>query len=179
MKIDGGCHCGYITYEAEADPGRTSICHCTDCQTLSGSAFRLSIPALEGTFKLTGGEPAVYVKTAESGSKRAQGFCPRCGTSIYATSVVDGPKIYTVHAGRIYIFASEQCKAGFLKGPDKLLERDDSPPQGDDAAKKRGRELIELAVTAAGGAAKLDRLRTFRQAIEKREESGGKQYDKT
>ena len=22
MKIDGGCHCGYITYEAEADPER-------------------------------------------------------------------------------------------------------------------------------------------------------------
>ena len=21
MKIDGGCRCGYITYEAEADPG--------------------------------------------------------------------------------------------------------------------------------------------------------------
>ena len=39
MKIDGGCHCGYITYEAEADPAHTAICHCTDCQTLSGSAF--------------------------------------------------------------------------------------------------------------------------------------------
>ena len=30
MKIDGGCHCGYITYEAEAEPERTTICHCTD-----------------------------------------------------------------------------------------------------------------------------------------------------
>jgi hypothetical protein len=101
MKIDGACHCGYITFEAEADPARTSICHCTDCQTLSGSAFRLSIPAAEGTFKLTGGEPAVYVKTAESGSKRAQGFCPRCGTSIYATSVGDGPKTYNVRVGSV------------------------------------------------------------------------------
>jgi hypothetical protein len=102
MKIDGGCHCGYITYEAEADPSRTSICHCSDCQTLSGSAFRLSIPALEGTFKLTGGEPAVYVKTtADSGNKRAQGFCPRCGTSIYATSVGDGPKLYNLRVGSV------------------------------------------------------------------------------
>ena len=32
MKIDGGCHCGAITYEAEVDPEKTSICHCTDCQ---------------------------------------------------------------------------------------------------------------------------------------------------
>ena len=30
MKIDGGCHCGFITYEAEADAGGTTICHCTD-----------------------------------------------------------------------------------------------------------------------------------------------------
>lgn len=27
MKIDGGCHCGAITYEAEVDPEKTSICH--------------------------------------------------------------------------------------------------------------------------------------------------------
>jgi hypothetical protein len=37
MKIDGGCHCGYIAYEAETDPAEARICHCTDCQTLSGS----------------------------------------------------------------------------------------------------------------------------------------------
>ena len=40
MKIDGGCHCGYITYTAEIDPETSGLCHCTDCQTLSGSAFR-------------------------------------------------------------------------------------------------------------------------------------------
>ena len=44
MKIDGGCHCGYIAYEAEADPAKAMICHCTDCQTLSGSAFRTVLP---------------------------------------------------------------------------------------------------------------------------------------
>jgi len=101
MKIDGGCHCGYITYEAEIDPERTSICHCTDCQTLSGSAFRLSVRALDNSFRLTAGEPAIYVKTAESGAKRAQGFCPRCGTSIYATSAGDGPKSYNIRVGSV------------------------------------------------------------------------------
>jgi hypothetical protein len=48
MKIDGGCHCGYIAYEAEADPAKTYICHCTDCQTLSGSAFRTVLPTRGG-----------------------------------------------------------------------------------------------------------------------------------
>ena len=44
MKIDGACHCGFIAYEAEADPEMTGICHCTDRQTLSGSAFVASCP---------------------------------------------------------------------------------------------------------------------------------------
>ena len=45
MKIDGACHCGYISYLAEIDPEKAGLCHCTDCQTLSGSAFRVSVPA--------------------------------------------------------------------------------------------------------------------------------------
>ncbi len=32
MRIDGQCHCGHVSYEAEIDPDRVSICHCTNCQ---------------------------------------------------------------------------------------------------------------------------------------------------
>jgi hypothetical protein len=94
MKIDGECHCGYIAYEAEVDPEQTAICHCTDCQTLSGSAFRTVVPAPDHSFRILSGEPAIYVKTGESGAKRPQGFCPRCGSPIYSTAVGDGPKSY-------------------------------------------------------------------------------------
>ena len=44
MKVDGACHCGRITFEAEIDPERVRICHCSDCQVLSGSAFRITAP---------------------------------------------------------------------------------------------------------------------------------------
>ena len=101
MKIDGACHCGYITYEAEADPERTSICHCTDCQMLTGTAFRTSVRATDGTFKILTGEPAIYVKTAESGSRRAQAFCPRCGSPIYAAPAGEGPKTYNIRLGTV------------------------------------------------------------------------------
>jgi hypothetical protein len=99
MKIDGGCHCGYITYEAEVDPERVSICHCSDCQMLTGTVFRTSIRATDGTFKILSGEPTVYVKIAESGSKRAQAFCPRCGSPIYAAPAEEGPKTYNIRLG--------------------------------------------------------------------------------
>src|SRR5881394_536775 len=72
MKIDGACHCGYITIEAEADPENTTICHCTDCQTGTGSAFRVSVPVPGTAFRMTG-QPVNYVKTtAESGNPRVQ-----------------------------------------------------------------------------------------------------------
>ena len=94
MNIEGGCHCGYITYEAVVDPERVTVCHCTDCQTLSGSAFRTAVPAPKDGFKLRTGQPKTYVKTAESGAKRAQTFCPECGTPIYSAAVTDAPMFY-------------------------------------------------------------------------------------
>jgi hypothetical protein len=50
MKIDGGCHCGDITYTVEIDPESAGICHCTDCQTFSGSAFRVSVRTVKDAF---------------------------------------------------------------------------------------------------------------------------------
>ena len=100
MKIEGACHCGTITYEGEADPEKTGICHCTDCQALTGSAFRVSVPVPGNTFKMNG-KPTIYVKTADSGNKREQAFCPRCGSPIYATSPGPEPKIYSIRVGTI------------------------------------------------------------------------------
>lgn len=83
MKVHGSCHCGHVRFVAEADPQLTSICHCNDCQKLTGTAFRLSTPALPGSFALTQGTPKVYIKVAESGARRAQAFCPECGSPLY------------------------------------------------------------------------------------------------
>ena len=102
MRMDGGCHCGRICYEAEVDPSTVLICHCTDCQTLSGSAFRTVVPTTEGTFKLLSGTPKVYVKTGESGNKREQTFCPDCGTPIYSGPVGGGPKVVSLRVGTIH-----------------------------------------------------------------------------
>jgi len=109
MKIQGGCHCGAITYEADIDPNTVSICHCTDCQTLSGSAYRTNVRATKDNFKLLTGQPKIYIKTAESGNKRAQAFCPECGSAIYATSPTD-PQVYGLRVGTIRQRAELQPK---------------------------------------------------------------------
>ena len=99
MKIDGSCHCGAIAYEAEIDPETVGICHCTDCQQLTGTPFRVTAFAPGSAFRILRGTPKVYVKTAESGNQRAQGFCGECGSQLYATSVGDGPKDYGIRVG--------------------------------------------------------------------------------
>ena len=55
MKVDGKCLCGFLTYEAQVDPQSVLICNCTDCQTLSGSAFRVTVQATD--FRLLSGTP--------------------------------------------------------------------------------------------------------------------------
>jgi hypothetical protein len=100
MRIDGGCHCGYLAYEAEIDPARVRVCHCTDCQVFSGSAYSTFVPVAREAFRLVAGEPAIYVKTAESGNRRAQAFCPRCGTRIHACAETD-PQWFNVRVGTV------------------------------------------------------------------------------
>jgi hypothetical protein len=97
MKINGGCHCGAITYQADIDPDAVALCHCTDCQTLSGSAFRVVVPAKREGFKLAG-EPKIYVKTGESGRQRVQSFCPHCGTPIYSADT-ENPQVFSIRLG--------------------------------------------------------------------------------
>ncbi|HVR59570.1 MAG TPA: GFA family protein [Pseudolabrys sp.] len=85
MHVDGRCHCGYVTFKGEVDPEEVSICHCTDCQDISGSAFRVNVPVAAENFRIIAGEPAIYVKhSAESGKPRENAFCPRCGSALYA-----------------------------------------------------------------------------------------------
>ena len=100
MKIDGSCHCGLITYEAEIDPEQVEVCHCTDCQSFSGSAFRVGVPVPADKFLLSG-EPTVYVKMTERGTRWATTFCPRCGSPIYG-GPADGPAAsYFIRVGTI------------------------------------------------------------------------------
>jgi hypothetical protein len=49
MNIDGQCHCGRVTYQADIDPEGVSICHCTDCQRLTGSPYRVTAICLGGS----------------------------------------------------------------------------------------------------------------------------------
>jgi hypothetical protein len=92
MQVDGACHCGSIRFTAAVDPGKVMVCHCTDCQKLTGASFRVVAPAPIETFTLHG-EPKHYVRAGESGAKRVLAFCPDCGSPVFAMALDDPTQV--------------------------------------------------------------------------------------
>ena len=101
MRITGQCHCGSIAYEAELDPKSVGICHCSDCQTISATAFRTIAIVSGGTFRLKKGHPKKYVKVGDSGNRRIQAFCSNCGAGIYASEDGEHLSLFNLRVGTI------------------------------------------------------------------------------
>jgi hypothetical protein len=98
MKVEGHCHCGKIAYEAEVDPTTVQMCHCLDCQTLTGSVFRVTIPAPPESFRLIQGNPKIYMKVADTGSRRGHAFCGDCGAPVFRLPTDNNPN-YSLRVG--------------------------------------------------------------------------------
>ena len=82
-KYTGQCLCGNIHYSTDVDPLFSGNCHCKDCQRASGSAF---IPAMVFPEKsvVISGEARYFESTADSGNTHQRGFCPNCGSQLFA-----------------------------------------------------------------------------------------------
>ena len=82
--IEGGCLCGAIRFETTAEPEFQLLCHCTDCQTVSGAAAYAAYVVPIDSLRVTRGEPAHFDVTADSGRINSRHFCPTCGTRVWA-----------------------------------------------------------------------------------------------
>jgi hypothetical protein len=97
MHIDGACHCGAVSFTAQIDPARVMVCHCSDCQVLSGAPVRAVAVAPIETLSVQGTTKR-YIKVAQSGNRRAQVFCPECATPLWATAP-ENPTAVVVRLG--------------------------------------------------------------------------------
>jgi hypothetical protein len=77
----GGCQCGRVRYEIKANPLTLYVCHCTECQRQSGSAFALSL-AVARDAVVVNGTPATWRRELESGRVIWCLFCAQCGTRL-------------------------------------------------------------------------------------------------
>ena len=82
-ELRGGCQCGGIRYEVRGAPQQVVVCHCTDCQRQSGSAFGMTLVVKEENFRLTQGELKTFASKSDANRPKLGAFCPECGTRIY------------------------------------------------------------------------------------------------
>jgi|PlaIllAssembly_1097288.scaffolds.fasta_scaffold35669_2 hypothetical protein len=101
MHVTGACHCGAVTFSAEVDEAKVMLCHCTDCQVLSASAFRVGAIVLRDTFAIRG-PTKEYRKIGTSGSVRIQVFCPECATGIYSYTPGDAGPYISLRLGGVH-----------------------------------------------------------------------------
>ncbi len=80
---EGGCQCGAVRYVIEGEPKLCYACHCTQCQRQSGSAFGMALLFGHWQIRMTGVEPAFYVRDGVGGRRARCAFCPECGSRIY------------------------------------------------------------------------------------------------
>ena len=79
---EGGCLCGEIRYVLREDPVVVYACHCTDCQTETGSAFYLSVVVRASAFEFTCGSPARWSAALPDGRTKGSRVCERCKTKL-------------------------------------------------------------------------------------------------
>ena len=85
--LTGGCQCGAVRYEIDGDmPATFFVCHCTECQKQSASAFGVSVPVREADFRLISGNLSLWQRTADSGNTIECAFCPTCGSRLWHRS---------------------------------------------------------------------------------------------
>ncbi len=85
MKIEGGCYCGALRYQAEGDALFKGQCHCRECQYGSGGGPNYVMGVPEAGFEYTKGQPKTFARS-DLEKPVTREFCPECGTGILAKS---------------------------------------------------------------------------------------------
>lgn len=82
----GGCQCGQIRYLASPHPLALYVCHCTECQKQSASAFGISYTTPREQFTVVEGKPQFWSRQTASGYSLECAYCGKCGSRLWHQS---------------------------------------------------------------------------------------------
>jgi hypothetical protein len=118
MKIEGGCYCKEVRYEAEGEVGIKAQCFCRECQYITGGDSLLIIGVPETGFKVKKGALKGFQrKDIENAVTRE--FCPNCGTHVTTRAM---PGMVMIKVGTL-----DDPSAAF-EGPQMALYTCDAQP---------------------------------------------------
>lgn len=75
LPWEGGCRCGRVRIRLTRPPLLTAACHCSGCQSMSASAFSLTVTVPSDGFEVIQGEPAIG---GLHGPDAHHHHCPHC-----------------------------------------------------------------------------------------------------
>jgi hypothetical protein len=85
MKVEGGCYCGAVRYQAQGDAVAKAQCHCRECQYLTGGAPNVFMAMPEEGFHYTKGEAKKFSRS-DLEAPVTREFCADCGTHLLTRS---------------------------------------------------------------------------------------------
>lgn len=80
MASSGGCLCGAVRYELDAEVGALVNCHCHFCRRAHGAAFATTTPVARRALRLVAGADALREYETPAGFRA---FCSVCGSRLY------------------------------------------------------------------------------------------------
>jgi len=116
-----------------------------------------------------------FLGDAERYEVQLGGSCARMGPLSGEGSV----RLLAAHDGKVYLFASEACRARFLDSPDAFLNTPEQKPETTDESRKLGRRLLGKAVDAIMCHAMIDGVKTYRETLARDETHGETNYHVT
>lgn len=140
---EGGCTCGEVRYRLLGPPLFVHCCHCTKCQTESGSAFALNAMVEADRVEVVAGVPEPTETPTESGNAQQVWRCPRCKVALWSHYGGAGPRLSFVRVGTLDAAAAVEpdihiytrSKVPWVRLPDGCLtaeafyDRNDCWPQ--------------------------------------------------
>jgi hypothetical protein len=100
-QISGHCLCGSVTYSADAEPVVQAVCHCTDCQRQTGTAFSVIVGVPRAALTIEGSTLASFTTIGEDhGADTERRFCSACGSPIVSFADVM-PEVAFLKAGTL------------------------------------------------------------------------------
>ncbi len=83
-RLEGGCACGAVGYRLKAAPMFVHCCHCTACQTETGTAFVLNALIESAQVETLRGAPEPVLTPSESGRGQQVWRCPDCRVALWS-----------------------------------------------------------------------------------------------
>ncbi len=117
VKVEGGCFCGAVRYEAEGEPIMKGQCHCRQCQFFAGGSPNLFLAMPIDGFAYTSGTPKPFARPDAPVLPATRDFCAICGThlvthaqglpaALIKVGTLDDPGVYG--GAEVAVFTSDR-----------------------------------------------------------------------